>query len=107
MIQFGTGGWRAIIGDEFIRTNIQQLSRALAQKMKEEGVNEKGIIIGYDRRFLSKEAMQWCGEVFAAEGIIAKLVNSSVPTSPQVLICPYCGHALTPKKDRKHFIHIV
>lgn len=25
-------------------------------------------------------------------------------TSPLVLICPYCGHALTPKKDRKHFI---
>ena len=80
MIQFGTGGWRAIIGDEFIRTNIQKLSKALAQKMKEEGVNEKGIIIGYDRRFLSKEAMQWCGEVFAAEGIVAKLVTSSVPT---------------------------
>ena len=22
MIQFGTGGWRAVIGDEFIKTNI-------------------------------------------------------------------------------------
>lgn len=80
MIQFGTGGWRAIIGDEFIRANIQKLSKALAQKMKDEGVNKKGIVIGYDRRFLSKEAMQWCGEVFAAEGITAKLVNRSVPT---------------------------
>jgi transposase-like protein len=25
-------------------------------------------------------------------------------TSPLKLICPYCGHALVPKKDRKHFI---
>ena len=25
-------------------------------------------------------------------------------TSPLRLICPYCGHALVPKKDRKHFI---
>jgi len=24
--------------------------------------------------------------------------------SPLKLICPYCGHALVPKKDRKHFI---
>lgn len=25
-------------------------------------------------------------------------------TSPLVLICPYCGHVLSPKKNRKHFI---
>ena len=25
MINFGTGGWRAIIGDDFIRENIQKL----------------------------------------------------------------------------------
>lgn len=25
-------------------------------------------------------------------------------TSPLVLICPYCGHILSPKKNRKHFI---
>lgn len=80
MIQFGTEGWRAIIGDEFTRSNIQKLSKALAQKMIDEGVNDKGIIIGYDRRFLSKEAMQWSGEVFAAEGIRSQLASSSVPT---------------------------
>lgn len=80
MIQFGTGGFRAIIGDEFTKANIQLLSRALANKMKEEDVNEKGIVLGYDRRFLSKEAMQWAAEVFAAEGIKAYLVNKSGPT---------------------------
>ena len=48
--------------------------------MKAEGVNEKGIVIGYDRRFLAKEAMQWSAQVFAAEGIKAYLVNKSSPT---------------------------
>ncbi|MDD2972450.1 MAG: phosphoglucomutase/phosphomannomutase family protein [Lachnospiraceae bacterium] len=80
MIQFGTGGWRAIIGDEFTKANIQILSKAIANKMKEEKVTEKGIVLGYDRRFLSKEAMQWAGEVFAAEGIRAYLINKSSPT---------------------------
>jgi len=80
MIRFGTGGWRAIIGDEFIRSNIQILSKAMALKMKNEGVSDQGMVIGYDRRFLSKEAMQWCAEVFAAEGIKTRLVSSSVPT---------------------------
>ena len=80
MIKFGTGGWRAIIGDEFTKENIQILSKALCDKMKAEGVWQDGIVIGYDRRFLSKEAMQWAAEVFAKEGITASLVNKSSPT---------------------------
>lgn len=80
MIKFGTGGWRAIIGDEFTKANIRRLSKGLAQKMKDEGVTEEGIVLGYDRRFLSKEAMHWCAEVFAAEGITSYLVNRSEPT---------------------------
>lgn len=80
MIQFGTGGWRAVIGDEFTKENIQILARALVDKMRVEGVAEKGIVLGYDRRFLSKEAMQWAGQVFAAEGITAYLINKSAPT---------------------------
>lgn len=80
MIKFGTGGWRAIIGDEFTKVNIQILSKGLAMKMKDEGVTEKGIVLGYDRRFLSKEAMRWAAEIFAAEGIKAYLINRSSPT---------------------------
>ena len=80
MVKFGTGGWRAVIGDEFIRSNIELLARAMAVKMKREGVADKGIILGYDRRFLSKETMRWCGSVFAAEGIRAMLVNRAAPT---------------------------
>ena len=38
MIHFGTGGWRAIIGDEFTKENIQIFACALAQKMKDEKV---------------------------------------------------------------------
>ena len=80
MIEFGTGGWRAIIGDTFIKSNIQLLAKAMCVKMKRERKTEKGIIIGYDRRFLSKETMRWCGEVFASEGIQALLVNKAAPT---------------------------
>ncbi|MBQ7424857.1 MAG: phosphoglucomutase/phosphomannomutase family protein, partial [Lachnospiraceae bacterium] len=87
MIKFGTGGWRAVIGDEFTRENIQILSQAVADKMKSEGVGNKGIVLGYDRRFLSKEAMQWAGVVFAANGIKARLINKSSPTP---LVMFYC-----------------
>ena len=80
MIQFGTGGWRAVIGDGFTKENIQILSRAICDKMREEKVEKEGIVLGYDRRFLSKEAMQWAAQVFAAEGIKASLINKSAPT---------------------------
>ncbi len=80
MIKFGTGGWRAVIGDEFTKKNIQLLARGLVNKMICEGVNEKGIVMGYDRRFLSKEAMRWAAEIFAAAGIKAYLINKSSPT---------------------------
>lgn len=80
MISFGTGGWRAVIGEDFTKANIQKLAKAVAVKMKNEGVAEKGMVIGYDRRFLSKEAMQWAGVVFAKEGITTYLINRSSPT---------------------------
>ncbi len=89
MIKFGTGGWRAVIGDEFTKENIQILARAMCDKMKAEGVEEAGIVLGYDRRFLSKEAMQWAACVFAKEGIVASLINKSAPTP---LVMYYVAH---------------
>lgn len=80
MIRFGTGGWREIIGDGFTKRNIQLLASALCKKMKREGNAGRGIVLGYDRRFLSKESMRWCSQVFAAEGITSYLINKSSPT---------------------------
>ena len=80
MIRFGTGGWRAIIGDEFTKANIQILAEAMAAKMQDEGVADKGLCIGYDRRFLSKEAVMWACETLAANGIRSWFVNKSSPT---------------------------
>ena len=84
MIRFGTGGWRAVIGDEFTRANIRLVAAALARRMKREGVAEDGICVGYDRRFLSKEALIWFCEVLAGEGIRVFFVNMSCPT-PQIM----------------------
>lgn len=80
MIEFGTGGWRAVIGDGFTKANIQMLSEAMCRKMKAEHVENQGMVVGYDRRFLAKEAMCWIGQVFAAEGIHIQLIYYSVPT---------------------------
>jgi len=80
MIKFGTGGWRAIIGDGFTKTNVQILTAAIAKKLKDEDKASSGFVIGYDRRFLSEEAAKWAAEVMAGEGILCRLINREAPT---------------------------
>ena len=80
MIQFGTGGWRAVIGDGFTRDNIRRIAAALARRMVREGCAGQGICAGYDRRFLSREALIWFCEVLAGEGVKVRFVNMSCPT---------------------------
>ncbi|MBQ7848518.1 MAG: phosphoglucomutase/phosphomannomutase family protein [Clostridia bacterium] len=84
MIEFGTGGWRAIIGDLFTRENIRKVACALARRMQREGVAETGMCIGYDRRFLSRESAIWFSEVMAGEGVTVHFVNLAAPT-PQLM----------------------
>ncbi len=80
MLKFGTGGWRAIIGDEFTRANIRLLTQALADRMHAEGVAERGLVIAYDRRFLSDVAAWWAVEVLLGNDIPTTLVTRPVPT---------------------------
>ena len=80
MIRFGTGGWRAIIADEFTKENIRLLTAGLCNLMLREGHGGKEICLGYDRRFLSKESMHWAAEVLAGYGFRPYVINRSVPT---------------------------
>ena len=83
MIEFGTGGWRAVIGDGFTRANIQKVAVALGRRIKRENARRE-ICIGYDRRFLSREAAIWFSEAIAGEGIRVDFINISPPT-PQIM----------------------
>lgn len=83
MIEFGTGGWRAIIGDGFTRANIRRVAAALGRRIVREGARRE-ICIGYDRRFLSREAAIWFSEAIAGEGVKVDFINISGPT-PQIM----------------------
>ena len=80
MIKFGTGGWRGLIGEEFTRENVELAARAMVQLLTDEKKTERPVIIGYDRRFLSKEAMYWIGQILASHGIRTLLVKRASPT---------------------------
>jgi alpha-D-glucose phosphate-specific phosphoglucomutase len=80
MIAFGTGGWRAIIGDEFIKSNILLVAQAVAQMIEEDSPLDKRLVIGYDRRFLSDKAARWISEVLAGNGIVVQCLTKIAPT---------------------------
>ena len=80
MIKFGTGGWRAVIADEFTKANLRLLTAGLCRLMEKEGHAGAEICVGYDRRFLSKESAHWIAEVLAGYGFRTLMVNRSSPT---------------------------
>lgn len=94
MVKFGTGGWRAIIADDFTKANIRLLSAGLCELMKKEGYSGTRVCMGYDRRFLSKEALHWAAEVLVAYGFHPYVIRRSSPT-PMIMFavremgCPY------------------
>lgn len=80
MIKFGTGGWRAVIGDDFTKENIRKVAAGVLELARFENKTDKPIIIGYDRRFLSISGAKWVAEVLAAGGIDVLFLNRSAPT---------------------------
>ena len=79
-VAFGTGGWRAIIGEGFTLHNVRRLCQALANEITRRGEEKKGVIVGYDRRFLSRQAADAACEVFAGNNIPAILCSEDAPT---------------------------
>ncbi|MGZ5485760.1 MAG: phosphoglucomutase/phosphomannomutase family protein [Nitrososphaeraceae archaeon] len=79
-IKFGTDGWRAVIADEFTFYNVGLVSRAIAQYLKNNNLNKKGVFIGFDNRFLSEYFAEHSARVLAAMGFKVLLSSISVPT---------------------------
>ena len=80
MIRFGTAGWRGIISDEFTFSNVRLVSQAIANYVSRERPPGKGIVIGYDTRFLSEKFAGECARIVSNHRIPAFLTDRDVPT---------------------------
>ena len=106
-IQFGTGGFRGIIGDDFNKENIQYIAQALANIIIENKQEKRPIIVGYDNRFMSDFAAKWFVEVLNGNDIKTYLYTHSVPT-PTVMsttrdMCNFYGVMMTASHNPYYF----
>ncbi len=108
-IKFGTDGFRAVIADKFTFENISRIARALADylKRRKNGQIHKGVIVGYDCRFLSDRFAQRFANILSHCGIPVRLSECAVPTPA---ISAYirensllCGVIITASHNPPHF----
>ena len=86
-ITFGTDGWRAVIADDFTFANVRCVTQAIAQHLRNQGLAERGVVVGYDTRFLAEQFARVVAEVMAGNGIKAYLCKKFSPT-------PVVAHAV-------------
>jgi phosphomannomutase len=94
-IRFGTDGWRGVIAQDFTFANVGRVASAIAKYLqspqrraleiyKKWGVAyrpaERGVVIGYDTRFLSKDFAVHLGRVLQDAEIPVWIAHEPVPT---------------------------
>jgi phosphoglucomutase len=81
-ITFGTSGWRGIIAEDFTFTGVRAVSQAIGEYAlsQDHRAGDRGIVVGYDTRFLSEAFAAQVARVLAAQGIIAFLCERDTPT---------------------------
>ena len=79
-IKFGTDGWRAIMGKEFTYENLTRLTFAVSDVLTKLSPEKRTILVGYDRRLLSKQFAQLVATIYAKHNFTVKISESFVPT---------------------------
>ncbi len=79
-IKFGTSGWRGIIAEDFTFANARLVCQGIADYLKSEQLTSRGMVIGYDTRFMSEDFAAAAAEVLAGNGISSFLGGRDIPT---------------------------
>ncbi|MGD0693490.1 MAG: phosphoglucomutase/phosphomannomutase family protein [Terriglobia bacterium] len=79
-IKFGTDGWRGLIADDFTFANVRRVAAAVAAYVRAEGKPSRGLVVGYDTRFLSAQSARAAAEAVAALGVPVALADRATPT---------------------------
>jgi len=83
-IVFGTDGWRAVIAEQYTFDNVRLVADAMAVAARAleppAGVDANAIVVGFDRRFLSREFAALVAERFRNAGFGVLLSDRPTPS---------------------------
>jgi phosphomannomutase len=79
-IKFGTDGWRGLIADDFTFDNVRRVAGGIAAYVLRHEDASRGVVVGYDTRFLSGNVARIAAEVIARAGIPVQLTSDFTPT---------------------------
>jgi len=79
-IRFGTDGWRALIGWDYTAENVRACAAGTALYLKKRGLDQRGLVVGYDTRFGSKDFASEVARVTTALQVPTYLCSTTAPT---------------------------
>src|SRR5579862_1932708 len=79
-IKFGTDGWRGLIAGDFTFDNVRRVAGGIAAYILRHEDASRGVVVGYDTRFLSQQTARIAAEVIAGAGIPVQITSDSTPT---------------------------
>jgi phosphoglucomutase len=79
-ISFGTSGWRGILCEDFTMDNVRVVTQAIADHLRAAGLHQKGVVVGYDARFMGRTFARETVRVLAGSGIKSFLCDRDTPT---------------------------
>ena len=79
-IAFGTSGWRGILCEDFTFDNIRIVVQAIADHVTANGEQHKGLIVGYDTRFMGERFAKEAARVLTGAGIKTFFCRRDTPT---------------------------
>ncbi len=80
MVQFGTSGWRGIIGREITFRKVRMVCQALVNLLYENRPDVGRIIVGYDTRMLSEKFADAATELIASNEVAVERTVRDVPS---------------------------
>lgn len=79
-IKFGTDGWRGLIADDFTFENVRIAAAAIGRYIQTKEDPGRGICVGYDTRFGSRDFASAIAKVIASMGIAVTIADRYTPT---------------------------
>lgn len=78
-IRFGSSGWEGILGEDFTFENLRIITQAIADHLRAISLDDRGVVVGFDARFMGWRFAREVARVLAGCQIKAFFCDAVAP----------------------------